>query len=122
MVRGMEWWNEIQAWFTSTTGSKIFFDAILPFVAILLAGIIAAGIGRGASRRLIEQQDRTHTGAAVIALIVVGRKAAIWSSLGADEKQHVDSLMSEADIRVRLQPVNGANLAADWAAHRRSGM
>jgi len=38
----MEWWNEIQAWFVSTTGSKIFLGAILPFVAIILAGLIAA--------------------------------------------------------------------------------
>lgn len=113
----MDWWNEIQAWFTSATGSKIFLDAILPFVAIVLAGIIAAAIGRGTARRVIEHQDREHTAVAVIALIVVGRKAAIWSSLGADEKQHVDSMMSEADIRLRLLPVNGSSTAADWAAH-----
>jgi hypothetical protein len=118
----MQWWNDIQAWFISATGSKIFLDAILPFVAIVLAGVIAAGIGRASARRMIEQQDRTHTGAAVIALIVVGRKAAIWSSLGGDEKQHVDSLLSEADIRVRLLPVNGAHLAADWAAHELNAM
>jgi hypothetical protein len=118
----MDWWNEIQAWFVSATGSKIFLDAILPFVAIVLAGIIAASIGRGSARRVIDHQDRELTGAAVIALIVVGRKAAIWSSLGADEKQHVDSLMSEADIRVRLLPVNGSSTAADWAAHELATM
>ena len=113
----MDWWNEIQAWFTSASGSKIFLDAILPFVAIVLAGIIAAAIGRGTARRMVDLQDREHTGAAVVALVMVGRKAAIWSSLGADEKQHVDSLMSEADIRMRMLPVNGSSTAADWAAH-----
>lgn len=118
----MQWWNNIQAWFVSATGTKIFLDAILPFIAIVLAGIIAAAIGRGSARRVIDHQDREHTGAAVIALIVVGRKAAIWSSLGGDEKQHVDSLMSEADIRVRLLPVSGANTAADWAAHELATM
>jgi hypothetical protein len=118
----MDWWNEIQAWFTSTTGSKIFLDAILPFVAIVLAGIIAAAIGRGTARRVIEYQDREHTAVAVIALIVVGRKAAIWTSLGGDEKQHIDSLMSEADIRIRLLPVPGSSTAADWAAHELAEM
>jgi cell division septation protein DedD len=118
----MDWWNGIQAWFVSATGSKIFLDAILPFVAIVLAGIIAAGIGRGSARRVIDHEDREHTAAAVIALIVVGRKAAIWSSLGGDEKQHVDSLMSEADIRVRLLPVSGSSVAADWAAHELATM
>lgn len=118
----MDWWNEIQAWFTSATGSKIFLDAILPFVAIVLAGVIAAAIGRGSARRMVELQDREHTGAAVVALIMVGRKAAIWSSLGADEKQHIDSLMSEADIRMRMLPVNGSSTAADWAAHELATM
>jgi hypothetical protein len=118
----MDWWNEIQAWFTSATGSKIFLDAILPFVAIVLAGIIAGAIGSGMARRVIEHQDREHTAVAVIALIVVGRKAAIWTSLGGDEKQHIDSLMSEADIRVRLLPVHGSSTAADWASHELADM
>ena len=118
----MEWWSEFQAWVTSAAGSKIFLDAILPFVAIVLAGIIAAAVGRGSTRRVVEQHDREISGAAVIALIVVGRKAAIWSSLGGDEKQHIDSLMSEADIRVRLLPINGASTAADWAAHELGAM
>lgn len=118
----MVWWNDIQAWFISATGSKIFLDAILPFLAIVVAGVVAGLIGRGFALRVVEQKDREHTGAAVIALIMVGRRAAIWSSLGADEKQHIDSLMSEADIKVRLLPVNGSNLAAEWAAHELGAM
>jgi hypothetical protein len=118
----MGWWNDFVAWINSASGSRIFLSAILPFVAIVLAGIIAALIGRGASKRVVEHQDRELKGAAIIALIVVGRKASIWSSLGGDEKQHIDSLMSEADIRVRLLPVNGASAAADWAAHQLADM
>jgi hypothetical protein len=57
-----------------------------------------------------------------MALIGAGRKAAVWSSLGVDEKQHIDSLISESDIRIRLLPVNGANAAADWAAHELGAM
>jgi hypothetical protein len=112
----MAWWNDIVAWFNSAAGSRIFLSAILPFVAIVLAGIIAAAIGRGSAQRVLAHEDRELTGAALIALIVVGRKASIWASLGAD------SLMSEADIRVRLLPVNGASQAADWAAHELSDM
>jgi hypothetical protein len=110
------------AWFNSASGQRVFLSAILPFVAIIVAGIVAAAIGRGIAKRLVDHQDRELKGAAIIALIVVGRKASIWSSLGADEKQHVDSLMSEADIRVRLLPVSGANTAADWAAHQLTDM
>lgn len=118
----MVWWNDFVAWFNSASGSRIFLSTILPFVAIVVAGIIAAAIGRGSAKRMVDHQDRELKGAAIIALIVVGRKASIWSSLGADEKQHVDSLMSEADIRVRLLPVSGANTAADWAAHQLGDM
>ncbi len=118
----MAWWNDIVAWFNSASGSRIFLSAILPFVAIVVAGVVAAAIGRGATKRILDHQDRELKGAAIIALIVVGRKASIWSSLGSDEKQHVDSLMSEADIRVRLLPVSGANTAADWAAHQLGDM
>jgi hypothetical protein len=118
----MAWWNDIVAWFNSAAGSRIFLSAILPFVAIVLAGIIAAAIGRGFAQRVLAHEDRELTGAALIALIVVGRKASIWASLGSDEKQHIDSLMSEADIRVRLLPVGGASAAADWAAHELADM
>ena len=118
----MTWWNDFVAWFNSADGSRVIYGAIIPFVAILIAGIVAAAIGRGSARRVLAHQDRELKGAAIMALIVVGRKAAIWSSLGADEKQHVDSLMSEADIRVRLLPVNGAGAAADWAAHELTAM
>jgi hypothetical protein len=118
----MAWWNDIVAWFNSAAGSRIFLSAILPFIAILVAGIIAAAIGRGSAQRVLAHEDRELTGAALIALIVVGRKASIWASLGSDEKQHVDSLMSEADIRVRLLPVVGASAAADWAAHELADM
>jgi hypothetical protein len=118
----MGWWNDFVSWLNSASGSRIFLSAILPFVAIVLAGIIAAAIGRGTAKRVVDHQDRELKGAAIIALIVVGRKASIWSSLGGDEKQHVDSLMSEADIRVRLLPVGGANNAAEWASHQLNDM
>jgi hypothetical protein len=118
----MDWWNGFVAWFNSASGSRIFLSAILPFVAIVLAGFIAAAIGRVSTQRVLAHEHRELTGAALMALIVVGRKASIWTSLGPDEKQHIDSLMSEADIRVRLLPVTGASQAADWAAHELADM
>ena len=118
----MTWWNDFVSWFNSADGQRVLYGAIIPFVAIVVAGLIAASIGRGSARRVLAHQDRELKGAAIMALIVVGRKAAIWSSLGGDEKQHVDSLMSEADIRVRLIPVVGAGAAADWAAHELAAM
>jgi hypothetical protein len=118
----MQWWNDFLTWFSSSAGWRVFSTAILPFIAIIVAALLAAWIGRASARRVLEHQDRELKSAAIMALIGAGRKAAIWTSLGTDEKQHVDSLISEADIRVRLLPVNGANAAADWAAHELGAM
>jgi hypothetical protein len=118
----MQWWNDVVTWFNSAAGARVISTAILPFIAIVVAGLVAAWIASGFARRIIEHQDREIKAASIMALIGAGRRAAIWSSLGADEKQHVDSLISEADLRMRLLPVSGAIAAADWATHELNAM
>jgi hypothetical protein len=118
----MQWWNDLVSWFNSSAGWRVFSTAILPFIAIIVAALLASWIGRASARRVLAYHDRELKGAAITSLIGAGRKAAIWSSLGGDEKQHVDMLISDADIRVRLLPVNGAGPAADWAAHELAAM
>jgi hypothetical protein len=46
----------------------------------------------------------------------------VWNTLSAPEQSHIESLAGEADIRVRLLPVAGSTLAADWAVHEISEM
>jgi hypothetical protein len=118
----MQWWNDVVTWSNSATGTRLITTAILPFFAIVVAGLLAAVIAHASSKRVIDHQNREIKAAAIMALIGAGRRAAIWSSLGADAKQHVDSLISEADLRMRLLPVTGAIAAADWAAHELEGM
>jgi hypothetical protein len=118
----MQWWNDFLTWLTSTEGRLVITTAVVPFVAILIAGIVAALIARAFSKRLLDHQDRELKAAAVTAIIGAGRKATSWSSLGGEEKQRMDNQLNEADIRLRLLPVNGASAAADWAAHELAGM
>ncbi len=118
----MQWWNDFVSWVTSDTGWRVISTAIVPFVAIVVAGVVAAAIGRGSARRTIEQHDREHKASAVATLIGAGRKAAVWSSLSAPEKDHYENLASEAEVKVRLLPVSGSSLAADWAAHQLAEM
>ena len=118
----LEWWNDIVRWFNSDDGQAIIAGAVVPFIAILAGGFIAGLIARGSVKRLIEQQDRQHKAAAVAALIASGRRAATWSTLSSQEKDHVDHQASEAEVRVRLLPVSGAALAADWSAHQLATM
>jgi len=117
-VRHMQWWNDIVDWFTSSDGREFVSNTLLPFIAILLGGLIAGAIARGAIRRLMQQHDRQHKAAAVASLIAAGRRAARWSSLTAQEKEHVDFQVAEAEVRVRMLPVAGADLAAEWSAHQ----
>jgi Na+-transporting NADH:ubiquinone oxidoreductase subunit NqrC len=118
----MQWWNDFLDWLTSTEGRLVITTAVVPFVAILVAGIVAALIARASAKRVLDHQDRELKAAAIMAIIGAGRKATSWSSLGGEEKQRMDNQLNEADIRVRLLPVNGASAAADWAAHELAAM
>lgn len=118
----LEWWNDIVQWFASSQGRTITTSVILPFVAILAAGLFAGLITRGAIKRFVARQDREAKASAVAALIAAGRKAAVWSSLTAQEQSHVEHQLSESEVRIRLLPVAGSSLAADWAAHHIASM
>ncbi|EAR25577.1 hypothetical protein A20C1_04901 [marine actinobacterium PHSC20C1] len=118
----LQWWNDLVKWFNSDEGWTIVTGALVPIIAIIVGGIIVGMIARSSLRRLISQQDRQAKAAAVAALISSGRRAAVWSTLSAGEKEHVDYQASEAEVRVRLLPLKGANVAADWAAHKLTAM
>lgn len=116
------WWNDIVEWFTSYAGQKAFTGVILPFVAVFVGALAAGLIARGSIKRLIAQQERRFKASAVETLIAAGRKAAVWNTLTAQEKEHVEHQVSEAEVRVRMLPSRGASLAADWAALKLAAM
>ena len=114
----MQWWTDLLNWLNSDDGWRIATGAILPFVAILLAGIIGALLGRGATVRLVRQRDHEARASAVASLVTAGKSASTWHSLSPAAKEHSLTLASAADIAVRLLPISGAGLAADWAEHQ----
>jgi hypothetical protein len=118
----MQWWNDFLDWLNSNAGGRVVSTIIIPFIAIVVAGIVAALIGRASARKVIELSEREVRASAVTALISAARKAAVWNSLPAPEQQHIDHLISDSEIRLRLLPVAGTTLAADWAAHEIAGM
>ncbi|ROP64523.1 hypothetical protein [Curtobacterium sp. ZW137] len=113
----MDWWNDFIDWTASDTGWRVISGALIPFVAIIVAGVVAALIGRGATKRVVSLQERESKNAAVAAIISAARKAATWGTLGHDERNYADHLAEDADIRLRLLPIAGAPLAANWAQH-----
>ena len=118
----MQWWNDFVNWFNSDDGSRVLTTAVVPFVAIIVAGVIGGIIGRSSTKRLLAYQDRELQSAAVAAVIAVGDRASLWSNLSSGEKDHLDAQMSAADIRLRLLPITGASAAADWASHELAEM
>ena len=118
----MQWWTDFLDWLNSDSGGRIVSTAVVPFVAIVVAGIIAALIGRASARKVVELSEREVRASAVTALISTARKAAVWNTLSAPEQQHIDHLIGDAEIRLRLLPIAGAALAADWSRHELAGM
>lgn len=113
----MEWWNEFVDWVYSDEGWLVLSTTVFPFVAIVVAGVVAALIGRGSSKRIIAMTDRERRIATVTAVISVARRASRWNTLSAPEQQHVEHLAHEADTRLRLLPLPGTALVADWSTH-----
>ena len=113
----MQWWNNFVDWLTSEDGWRILSTVVFPFLAIVVAGFIAAMIGRSATRRLITLHDREQRVSTVSALIGAARRASKWNTLSAPEQEHAEHLAHDADVSVRLLPLAGASMTADWAAH-----
>lgn len=113
----MNWRNTFVDWLSSDNGQRVVTDAAVPFVAIVVAGVVAALIGRGATRRVLSAHDDDTRAAAIAGVVSAARKGALYSSLGTEERTYVDHLGHEADVRLRLLPSTGSTLAADWAAH-----
>lgn len=118
----MQWWNDLVDWFASDDGWRILSGAVIPFVAIVLAGILGAAIGRSGIRRLVAQRDFETRVAAVAALVSAGQNAARWHNQGPEAREHAQQVATEAHVAARLLPVPGADLAADWAAHQLEAM
>ena len=113
----MQWWNNFVEWLYSEDGWRVISGAVIPFLAIIVAGFIAAIIGRGSTRRLIAQHDSEQRTATVTAQIAAARRASKWNSASMPEQQHAEQLANEADVSTRLLPLGGATMTADWAAH-----
>jgi hypothetical protein len=113
----MQWWNDLLDALASDRGTQLLSDVVVPFVAIVVAGVLAALIARGAVKRLLARHDREVKASAIGMLVDAARQASVWDGLTAQERVLADRAAGEADIRIRLLPVKGAATAATWAAH-----
>ena len=114
----MQWWDDFVFWFYSDAGTYIVNTVIVPGVAIVVAGVIAALIGRGATKRVVTMHEREERASATAAMIGAARRFARWNTLSVPEQQHADHVAMECDVRLRLLPLAGAAMASDWSSHQ----
>lgn len=117
-VRFMQWWNDFWEWLTSNAAQPVIFTAGVLVVSIVIAGLLSAWIARGAVRGLLTRAEREQKAAAVAALVDAAVEASVWNSLTPAEQVLSDRSVGQADILVRLLPLKGAAVAADWSAHQ----
>jgi hypothetical protein len=112
----MEWWNSFLDWFNSSNGKYVVSSLIVPALAIIVAGLVAAWIASGSIKRLLAKHDRELKVAAIASLIDAAEQAAVWNSLTPQEQVLSNRAVGQADIQVRLLPIKGSDVAANWAA------
>ena len=114
----MQWWNSFVSWLTAASNQSVVFSAVVLVVAIIVASVLAAWISRGAIRHLLTQHDRELKTAVIGALVDAATEASVWNSLSPQEQVMADRAVGQADIQLRLLPIKGSAVAANWAAHQ----
>ncbi|MRG58640.1 hypothetical protein GE115_01950 [Agromyces sp. CFH 90414] len=114
----MQWWNDFMTWIESSEAQPTLFAAGVLFVAVVVAGLLAAWIATAAVKRVVAQRDRELRASAIAALVDAATEASVWNSLTPQEQVLADRAVGQADIHVRLLPIRGSDVAANWAAHQ----
>lgn len=114
----MQLLNDFLDWFNSSEGTRVVTTMVLPFIAIVVAGVVAAIVIRGSIARLLSKQEVAQRASAVEALIAVGEKGSQWSGLSGQTRDHFEAQTSVASIRVRLLPAPGSAMASAWAEYQ----
>ena len=118
----MQWWNDFVDWLTSPAARPVIFYAAVLAVAVILSGLIAAWIARGALKGLLSRTDRQQKASAIAALVDAATEASVWNSLTPAEQVLSDRAVGQADIMIRLLPISNSGLAATWAGHQLAEM
>lgn len=118
----MQWFNDFTDWFTSADARPVIFGAVVLLVAIIVSGLFSSWIARGAIRGLLARTEREQKASAIAALVDVATESSVWNSLTPQEQVLSDRAVGQADTLVRLLPIRGAGIAANWAGHQLAEM
>ncbi|ROS29666.1 hypothetical protein EDF22_1414 [Rathayibacter sp. PhB127] len=113
----MQWWNEFVTWVQTAEGRQSVFVGALVLLAVIVGVIVAALVLRSAIARLIRQQEHERKNAVIATLIDAAVDASAWNVLSQSERILSDRAAAQAETHLRLLPVKGSGVAANWAAH-----
>ena len=111
----LEFWDGYLAWATSPAGLELLTTAVIPFIAILAAGLIAAILARDGMIRVARRHDRDQQSAIIAGALASSRRVTAWASLSMAEQDQLDHRLAESLARLRMLPARGADAAAEWA-------
>jgi hypothetical protein len=118
----MQLWNDFTAWISDSANEPVIFAVAILLVGIVVSGLLAGWIARGTVRGMLARTERQQKAAAIAALVDAATEASVWNSLTPGEQVLSDRAVGQADILVRLLPVKGAGIAANWATHQLAEM
>ncbi|MWV50044.1 hypothetical protein GRS96_12265 [Rathayibacter sp. VKM Ac-2803] len=113
----MQWWNEFVTWIQTTDGHRSVFLAVVILLAVVIGVIVTAAVFRGSIARLIRQQEHERKNAVIATLIDAAVDASAWNVLTQSERILSDRAAAQAETHLRLLPIKGSGVAANWAAH-----
>jgi hypothetical protein len=118
----MQLWNDFVHWLTEDRNEPLLFAVAVLFLGIVISGLIAAWIARVTVRGMLARTDRQQKASAIAALVDAATEASVWNSLTPAEQVLSDRAVGQADIQMRLLPIKGAGVAANWASHQLAEM
>ena len=114
----MTWFSDFATWITSSEAQPWIFGAIVVFAAMLISALVAARLARGTAHKLIAQRDFELRAGAISTLVDAAHDATHWSQLSAHEHAAVNRAVAKAETVVRMLPIRGSDVAANWAAYQ----
>ncbi|AZZ55307.1 hypothetical protein [Rathayibacter iranicus] len=113
----MQWWNEFMSWIRTGEGYQAIVTAVVVLVAVVIGVVIVASVFRASIARLIRQQEHERKNAIIATLVDAAVDASAWNVLSGPERVLSDRASAQAETHLRLLPVKGSGVAANWAAH-----
>jgi len=110
--------SDLASWLTSPDNFGTLVSAAASMVALILGLIFGGLIVSSQAGKLTRTADE-HAKATVVAEVLdATNEIAVFASLPAAAQVASDRVITRVDVHLRVLPVQGAGVIADWAGHQ----